>query len=201
MTAIIDYGAGNTESVRLALERLGVAATLTADPSVLRAAERVILPGVGEARAAMTRLRETGLADLIPTLTQPVLGVCLGQQLLTAHSAERDTACLNILPDARTERFASDLGLKVPHLGWNKITDLRGPLFEGLAAGAWLYFVHSYFVPVGGYTKAVAEYGGPFSAAVAVRNFSAVQFHPEKSGAAGARILQNFLAFTTSPDQ
>ena len=192
MVAIIDYGAGNTESVRLALERLGVAAVLTADAGALRAAERVILPGVGEARAAMTRLRETGLADLLPTLTQPVLGVCLGQQLLTASSAERDTECLGLLP-VRTERFAPDLGLKVPHLGWNRLRDLRGPLFEGLSAGAWLYFVHSYYVPLGSYTTAVADYGLPFSAAVPVRNFAAVQFHPEKSGAAGARILQNFL--------
>jgi imidazole glycerol-phosphate synthase subunit HisH len=194
MIAIVDYGAGNTESVRLALERLGVSATLTADPHALRAAERVILPGVGEARAAMMRLRETGLADLLPTLTQPVLGVCLGQQLLTTTSAERETECLGLLP-VRTERFAPDLGLKVPHLGWNRLRELRGPLFDGVATGAWLYFVHSYYVPPGAYTTAVADYGLPFSAAVQFRNFCAVQFHPEKSGAAGARILQNFLTW------
>ena len=195
MIALVDYGAGNTESVRLALARLGADATLTADPAVLRAADRVILPGVGEARAAMTRLRESGLADVLPTLQQPVLGVCLGQQLLTSFSAERDTPCLNILPDVRTERFPAGMGLKVPHLGWNRLRNLQGPLFAGVAADAWVYFVHSYYVPTGAdFTTAVADYGLPFSAAVQWRNFHAVQFHPEKSGATGAQVLRNFLS-------
>jgi imidazole glycerol-phosphate synthase subunit HisH len=194
MTVIIDYGAGNTESVRLALARLGADAMLTADTAIIRAAERVILPGVGEARAAMTQLQASGLADLLPTLRQPVLGVCLGQQLLTAFSAERDTPCLGILPDLRTERFSATSGLKVPHLGWNQIRDLRGPLFVGIPPGAWVYFVHSYYVPFGAeFTTATADYGLAFSAAVTYRNFHAVQFHPEKSGTTGAQVLQNFL--------
>lgn len=194
MTAIIDYGAGNTESVRLALARLGVRAELTASPARLLAADRVVLPGVGEARAAMTRLRQTGLDELIPHLTQPVLGICLGQQLLTAFSDERATPCLGVLPATHTVRFGAGGGQKVPHLGWNQLTTARGPLLAGVSVGAWVYFVHSYYVPVGPHTTAEATYGGAFSAAVQAGNFHAVQFHPEKSGAVGARILQNFLA-------
>ncbi len=190
--ALIDYGAGNTESVRLALARLGVEATLTADPATIRAADRVLLPGVGEARSAMDRLRAAGLADLLPTLTQPVLGVCLGQQLLTNRSAERDTPTLGIVPTT-TEKLPPAPGLKIPHVGWNQVSGLGGPLFAGIPDGAWFYFVHSYYVPLGPWTTATAAHGTPFSAALQQANFHAAQFHPEKSGPAGARVLQNFL--------
>lgn len=192
MLTLIDYGAGNTESVRLALWRLGAEPVLTADPAIIQAADRVILPGVGEARSAMAQLTATGLAQLLPTLRQPVLGVCLGQQLLTTFSAERDTPCLGLLP-VRTERFVPTEGLKVPHLGWNRVCGLQGPLFAGVPEDAWFYFVHSYYVPVGDFTTATAHHGQAFSAAVQWRNFAAVQFHPEKSGPAGARVLRNFL--------
>ncbi len=191
--AVVDYKGGNVQSVLFALERLGVSATLTADPAVLRQADRVLFPGEGEASSAMHALRASGLDLVLPTLTQPFLGICLGMQLLGRRSAEGGgTALLDLLPFA-VERFAPAPGIKVPHMGWNTLHRAQGPLFEGLAADAHVYFVHSYAAPVGTYTLAEAHHPAAFSAAVQHGNFYGVQFHVEKSGPAGARILQNFL--------
>jgi glutamine amidotransferase len=190
--AIIKYNAGNIESVRNALGRLGVAPVLTDDPSELRAADRVIFPGVGEASSAMRHLREKGLDRVVGTLRRPVLGICLGMQLLGAHSDENDTDALGVF-GFRVRRFEAD-GLKVPHIGWNNIFGLRGRLFEGVPEGAFVYFVHGFYAECVFETAARCDYGGPFSAAVERGNFFATQFHPEKSGAVGERILANFLA-------
>jgi len=190
---IIDNGGGNVASVRYALERLGVEAVLSTDAAVVRAARRVILPGVGAARDAMHRLTRTGLDRVIPTLTQPVLGICLGMQLLYAASAEGDTPCLGILP-GRAERFADDAGRRVPHMGWNQLVPHgQSPLLSGIAAGEYAYFVHSYALPVSADTVATCDYGRPFTAVVSRGNFHGAQFHPERSAAAGARLLANFL--------
>ena len=188
---IIDYKGGNVQSVRFALERLGVEATLSADPEEIRAADKVIFPGEGEASSAMHELRARGLDKVIPELTQPFLGICLGIQLLCRHSEENDTTMLNILP-IDVKRFQHDL--KVPHMGWNNLYNLHHPLFYGLKEQEFVYFVHSYYLPVGDYTIATCDYPEPFSAAIQYKNFYAMQFHTEKSGPAGTRILQNFLA-------
>jgi len=194
LVAIVDNGGGNVASVRFALERLGAEALLTSDPERIRAAPRVILPGVGAARDAMRRLTDTGLDRLIPALTQPVLGICLGMQLLYAASAEGDTACLGILPGA-AGRLAAAPGRAVPHMGWNQLLPLRpSALLAGIAAGDYAYFVHSYALPPGPDTVATCDYGGPFTAVVSRGNFHGTQFHPERSAATGARLLANFLA-------
>ncbi len=190
--AVIDYNAGNVRSVLFALERLGVPALLTEDHDAIRAAERVIFPGVGEAQNTMAYLRERGLDQVIPSLTQPVLGICLGMQLLCTHSEEGDTPCLGLIPQS-VRRFRPVAGEKVPHMGWNRIHSLRGPLFPAALAGEYVYFVHSYYVEQGPYTTAVADYVLPFSAALQKDNFFATQFHPEKSGAVGEKILRAFL--------
>lgn len=191
---LVDAGGTNIGSVRYALQRLGVEAPLTADPAVIRAAAKVILPGVGAAGPAMARLRALGLVDLLRGLTQPVLGVCLGMQLLCAHSEEGDVDCLGLIP-VTVRRLAPAPGVRVPHMGWNRLR-LRGahPLLDGLAHDAQAYFVHSYAVPVGVDTLATAEHGSAFSAIVARGNFFGMQFHPERSAAVGARLLRNFLA-------
>jgi len=190
--AVIDYKGGNVQSVLFALERLGVQATLTSDEEVIRRADKILFPGEGEAASAMSELRAQGLDQLLPTLTQPFLGICLGMQLLGTHSEENDADLLGILP-FEVKRFPADAQHKVPHMGWNTLQRLRSPLFEGLNAEDYVYFVHSYYAPVGEYTIAEAEYPAPFSAAVQHRNFYAVQFHTEKSGPVGTRILENFL--------
>lgn len=192
MIAIVKYNAGNVQSVRFALERLGVEAVWTDEPAVLQAADKVIFPGVGEASSAMRYLQERGLDAVIRGLEQPVLGICLGLQLFCRHSEENDTPCLGIF-DARVRRFSGQGGLKVPHMGWNTLNDLRGPLFDGLPNDVYLYFVHSFFAEKNAAATATAQYGETFSAALQHDNFFAVQFHPEKSGPAGQRILQNFL--------
>ena len=189
--AIVNYNAGNTASVANALGRLGIEPVISDAAEVLRRADRVIFPGVGEASTAMKYLRERGLDNVIKSLTQPVLGICLGMQLLCESSDENETTCLGILP-YRVRRFESET-LKIPHTGWNRITDLRSPLFEGIDEGSHLYFVHGYYVETGADTTAVSEYGIEFSAGVTRDNFHAIQFHPEKSGEVGARILENFL--------
>ena len=189
--AIVKYNSGNIRSVQNALARLGVTAALTDDPKDLSAADRVIFPGVGEASSAMAYLRTKGLDGTIRSLTQPVLGICLGMQLLGRTSAENNTDCLGIMPYA-VHRFDSS-DVKVPHVGWNNISRLRSSLFDGIAESKYMYFVHSYFVETGPETIAETEHGVPFSAAVASGNFYAVQFHPERSGAAGSQILENFL--------
>ena len=191
--AVVQYQGGNVQSVLFALERLGVQATLTADPAVLLAADKVLFPGEGEASSAMQALRASGLDVVLPALTQPFLGICLGMQLMGTYSEENDTPTLGLLP-FEVRKFVPDPAHKVPHMGWNTLQELRGPLFQGLKADDYVYFVHSYYAPVGDYTTAQAQHPAPFSAAVQHRNFHGVQFHTEKSGAVGTRILENFLA-------
>lgn len=193
MLALVDSGGANLASVRFALERLGVAAELTADPAVIRAATRVILPGVGAAPAGMKRLQARDLVACVRALTQPVLGICLGMQLLFADSAEGDTPTLGLLP-GRVTLLPESPGVTVPHMGWNTLDLLRpSPLLAGLGPGAHFYFVHSYAGPVNAATVATATHGATFAAVVQRGNFHGVQFHPERSGPAGARLLQNFL--------
>ena len=191
MIAVVDYDTGNLRSVADALHRAGAEFTLTDDPALLRRADRVILPGVGEASSAMSKLRERGLDTVIPTLTQPVLGICIGVQLLCRRSEEGDTECLGIF-DNEVRRLRTE-GLKVPHMGWDSIEDLRGPLFDGLDEGAYVYYVHSYAPQTNADTIARTTYGETFSAAIRRDNFFGTQFHPEKSASVGERILQNFL--------
>lgn len=257
MIAIADYDTGNLRSVANALRRTGAEFTVTSDPAVLRRADKVILPGVGEASSAMVKLRERGLDTLIPTLTQPVLGICIGMQLMCLDSEEGNARCLGIFPahvlrlggginrngiadtaaaangaagtygKAGTAAAAGATGmagmtettgtaetavpenmaaspagvivpgrtrpLKIPHVGWNTIGGLRGPLFEGLGDGTYVYYVHSYAAQLCDATAARTDYGGAFSAALRRGNFFGTQFHPEKSGTAGERILRNFL--------
>ncbi len=188
--AIIKYNAGNIRSVDFALRRLGVTARITDDFDVIRKADRVIFPGVGEASTTMKYLKEKAMDTLIASLEQPVLGICLGMQLMCRWSEENDTPCIGIFDEPVT-RFPP--GLKVPHMGWNSLQRVRGQLFEGELQGAYVYFVHSYYVPVCEYTVAETHYMVPFSAAIRKGNFYATQFHPEKSGDPGQRILSNFL--------
>lgn len=196
--AIIKYNAGNIRSVDYALRRLGVEPIITADKEQLRQADCVIFPGVGEAATTMRFLRTSGMDHLILGLTQPVLGICLGMQLMCCHSEEGDTDGLGIF-DAEVKRFVplwhED---KVPHMGWNTIGQTRGALFDGFVDGKeeYVYFVHSYYVPLHACTSAVTDYISPFSAALQKDNFFATQFHPEKSGGVGERILRNFLSLT-----
>ncbi len=189
--AIIKYNAGNTASVVNALKRLGVEPAITDDADEIRSADKVIFPGVGEASTAMTYLRDRGLDRVIFSLTQPVLGICLGMQLMCESTEENDAQCLGILPYC-VRRFESG-PLKVPHTGWNRIGRLNSRLFHGIDEGTRVYFVHGYYVEAGDRTTAMTEYGSTFSSAAESGNFYAVQFHPEKSGKAGERILQNFL--------
>ena len=192
--AIIANCGANIASLRFALDRLGVSSRLTADADELRRAPRVILPGVGAAADAMERLHALGLASVIPTLTQPVLGICLGMQLLFAGSEEGATKCLGILP-AQVTRFPDRRGFPVPHMGWNQVvSQTDSPLMRGVGDDAYVYFVHSYAAPVGPWTEAVTDYGGEFSAIVRHANFHGAQFHPERSSRAGSRLLANFLA-------
>ena len=190
---IIDYNAGNVQSVLFAMERLGVDAMLTDNHDTIRSAEKVIFPGVGEANTTVAYLRERGLDELIRSLTQPVLGVCLGMQLLCEHSEENDTPCLGIIPQ-KVMRFQPKEGEKVPHMGWNSIRTLKDGVFTPDLEEEYVYFVHSYFVEVGPYTTATTDYTQPFSSGLRKDNFYATQFHPEKSGKVGEAILRNFLA-------
>jgi glutamine amidotransferase len=189
--AIVKYNAGNTGSVANALRRLGVEPLITDRPGELAGADRVIFPGVGEASSAMRNLRENRLDTVIPELTQPVLAVCLGMQLLCTKSDENETKCLGILP--YTVRPFQNDSLKVPQIGWNNISKLRSPLFAGISDDSWVYFVHGYYVETCKETIAISDYGTDFSAALAVKNFFGVQFHAEKSGEVGAKIIKNFL--------
>ncbi|TAL91714.1 MAG: imidazole glycerol phosphate synthase subunit HisH [Rhodanobacter sp.] len=191
---LVDAGGTNIGSVRYALQRLGVDAALTSDAATIRGADKVILPGVGAAGPGMARLRELGLVELLRLLRQPVLGVCLGMQLLCAHSEEGDTECLGVIP-ATVRRFAEAPGVRVPHMGWNQLRAERvHPLLAGLGDDDQAYFVHSYAVPVCDFTLASTDHAGAFSAVVARANFHGMQFHPERSGAVGARLLKNFLS-------
>lgn len=192
--AVVKYNAGNIFSVVHALQRMGVEPLLTDSPEELRSADRVIFPGQGEASNAMHYLRERGLDKVIPSLTQPVLGICIGQQLMCRHSEEGDVDCLGIF-DAEVKRFVPQRHEdKIPHMGWNSLSEVQSEkLLHGLGADPFVYFVHSYYVPVCKETAAVTEYILPFSAAMHKDNFFATQFHPEKSGAVGQQILKNFL--------
>ena len=191
--AVIKYNAGNIRSVDYALKRLGVEAVITADEAVLRAADKVIFPGVGEAGTTMNFLRANGMDKLIKELRQPILGICLGMQLMCRYSEEGDADCLGIF-DADVKRFISQKHEdKVPHMGWNTIAQTNSDLFRGFTKDEFVYFVHSYYVPLNDCTAAVTDYIFPFSAALHKDNDYATQFHPEKSGSVGERILQNFL--------
>jgi glutamine amidotransferase len=191
---LVDAGGTNIGSVRYALQRLGVDAELTADADTIRTADKVILPGVGAAGPGMARLRELNLVDVMRSLTQPVLGVCLGMQLLCAASEEGDTECLGVI-SALVRRFEEKPGLRVPHMGWNRLIAKKAhPLLAGLGENDSAYFVHSYAVPVGEHSVATADFGGDFSAVIANGNFHGMQFHPERSAAVGAKLLKNFLS-------
>jgi glutamine amidotransferase len=193
---IIDSGGANLASLQFALERLGVRAAVTSDVRAIAAAARVLLPGVGSAEDAMQRLRRARVAQLLPTLRQPVLGICLGMQLLFEHSAEGMTECLGVLPGA-VRRMQPARGRPVPHMGWNQLTGSRqDPLLEGIDPGEYFYFVHGYAVPVSEVTIAHVHYGEAVSAVVRRDNFWGTQFHPERSASAGARLLGNFLKLT-----
>jgi len=190
---IIPSCGANLASLQFALERLGAQVPLTEDPERIRAASHVILPGVGAAAPGMARLAAAGLVELVPTLTQPVLGICLGMQLLFARSEEEDTPCLGVIA-ADVARLPASPDLPVPQMGWNEIEAVsESALLTGVPQGAYAYFVHSYAAPPGDYTRAVTVYGRPFSAVVEQSNFFGTQFHPERSSLVGSRILDNFL--------
>lgn len=191
--AIIKYNAGNIYSVDYALKRLGITPVITADPELIRKADKVIFPGVGEAFTTMEYLKAHQMTDLIRGLKQPVLGICLGMQLMCRYSEEGNTGCLGIF-DVDVKRFIPQRHEdKVPHMGWNTITDLKGGLFSPALENQFVYFVHSFYVPLNEATAATAEYILPFSASLHKDNFYATQFHPEKSGSVGEQILKNFL--------
>ncbi len=190
MVVIIDYGAGNIQSVKYALNRLGIDAVLSSDVEVIKNADKVIFPGVGRAKFAMEKLAKSGLDKLIPTLTQPVLGVCLGMQLMCEHTAEDDTKGLGIFP-IHVKEFEKTL--KVPQIGWNQISDLKGDLFKDVNDESYTYFVHSFYIPDNKFSIASTNYGLKYSSAIRKDNFYATQFHPEKSGDVGEQILKNFI--------
>jgi imidazole glycerol-phosphate synthase subunit HisH len=191
---IVASGGANIASLQFALERLNVPSLVSGDPDAIGAASHVILPGVGAAANAMARLRRDGLHDVIPKLRQPVLGICLGMQLLFESSDEGDTRCLGIIP-GRATRFTEAQGRPVPHIGWNTVQIGRdSPMLVGMRGDDYAYFVHSYALPVTSATVASTQYGSSFSACVEWGNFFGTQFHPERSAAVGARMLQNFLA-------
>lgn len=187
---IINYGAGNIQSIKFAIKRLGYDAVLTHDVSEIQNADKVIFPGVGEASSAMKKLRDSGLDKTIPTLKQPVLGICLGMQLMCNASEEGNTIGLGIF-DVDVIKF--DRTVKVPQIGWNQISNLKSPLFKGIQEKEHIYLVHSFYAPICEETIAVSEYGIPYSAALSKDNFYGTQFHPEKSSDVGEQILKNFL--------
>lgn len=188
--AIIDYGAGNVKSIEFALQRLGFESELTSNAEVINTADRVIFPGVGEASSAMQMLQSTGLDTLLPNLKQPVLGICLGMQLMCHYCEEGDTKGLGIF-DAEVTKFNTDL--KVPQVGWNRIYNLKSKLFQDIAENSYMYLVHSYYVPKHKDSIATSDYGLEYCVALHKDNFLGVQFHPEKSGSIGEQILKNFI--------
>lgn len=192
MIAIVDYKMGNLRSVENVLKRLGAEFTVTDQADVIRAADRVLLPGVGNAKEAMENLNRAGLVQVIRSLRRPVLGICVGMQVMCRHSEEGDADCIGLF-DSRVKRFQPAEGLKVPHMGWNKIGNLESKLFKGIDGGEWVYFVHSYYPELCPDTIATTTHGAMFSAALKYENFYGTQFHPEKSGDVGERIIANFL--------
>ena len=192
MIAIVDYRMGNLRSVENALRRLGAEFCVTADADTIRSADRVLLPGVGNAAEAMENLREAGLVDVIRRLRRPVLGICVGMQVMCRHTEEGDADCIGLF-DTRVRRFVASADVKVPHMGWNTIGKTNSKLFEGFTEEEFVYFVHSFYVPTCNFTAATTDYIHPFSAALHKDNFYATQFHPEKSGKTGEKILTNFL--------
>lgn len=192
--AIIKYNAGNIQSVLYALERIGAEAMVTDDPGIIRSAKRVIFPGVGEASSAMHYLRERNLDSLIRHLKQPVLGICLGMQLMCRHSEENDTTCLGIFDEDVRKFISPSSDFKVPQMGWNTITDLKSGLFDGVPESSYCYFVHSYYASLGPHTIATTDYIQPYSSSLRRGNFYGVQFHPEKSAGVGEQIIRNFLS-------
>jgi glutamine amidotransferase len=199
LNVIIDTGCANLSSVKFAVERIGLKALITDDLDIIKSADKVILPGVGNAKHAMANIHQKNLAPTIQSLTQPVLGFCLGMQLMTESSHEGNFSgeleiidCLNLIPTQ--VKPLESAGLRLPHMGWNTLTSvIDHPVFQGISKGDYFYFVHSFAVPVGEYTAAVCEYGTEFSAAIAKDNFIGCQFHPERSGNAGSKIIKNFL--------
>jgi glutamine amidotransferase len=191
---IVQYNAGNIQSVLFALERLGVTATVTDDATMIQAADKVIFPGVGEASTAMAYLKERNLDQLIVSLKQPVLGICLGMQLMCKHSAENDTNCLGIFEEQVMAFKATENTTKVPQIGWNTISNLKTELFNDIPENSFAYFVHGYYAGLGDNTIATTDYIQPYSSALQKNNFYGVQFHPEKSASVGEQIIQNFLA-------
>lgn len=189
--AIIRYNAGNVRSVTNALNRFGIEPIVTDSAEILKSSDKVIFPGVGEASTAMNYLNAKGLCDTIREIKAPFLGICLGLHLMCRHSEENDTSCLDIFP-LEVKKFPAKE--KIPHMGWNTINNLNGPLLQNVVAGSYLYFVHSYYAKVSENTIATTDYVEPFSAALQKDNFYAIQSHPEKSGMAGQKILENFLA-------
>ena len=192
MIAILDYKMGNLRSVENALKRLGAEFTVTSDAGVIRSADRVLMPGVGNAAEAIENLRSASLVDVVRSLRRPVLGICVGMQVMCRHSEEGDVDCLNLF-DARVKRFEPSADLKVPHMGWNRISNLESKLFKGIDGGEYVYFVHSYYPELCSDTIATSRHGVMFSAALKYENFYGTQFHPEKSGDVGERIIENFL--------
>lgn len=193
MTAVVDYNAGNVRSVLCALERLGERAELTYDREKILSADRVIFPGVGQAKSAMIELEKRGLVETLCKVKRPFLGICLGMQLMNAFSEEGDVDLLGLF-DNRVSLFPESVGVKIPHIGWNSIQVASSPLFNGIESGSYVYFVHSYYVPKSEGTIAECTYDGiSFTAAMGRGNFFGCQFHPEKSGLVGERILRNFL--------
>lgn len=190
---IIKYNAGNIFSVDYGLKRIGIEAEITGDINKIRNADKVIFPGVGEASTTMNYLREHQLDKLIVSLKQPVFGICIGMQLLCSHSEEGNTDCLGVFEEKVMKFSPQDSIMKVPHMGWNTIQHKNNPLFKGLSQEDYVYYVHSYYATVGKDTVATTDYIHPFSAALQKDNFYAVQFHPEKSGAIGEKILKNFI--------
>ena len=190
---IIKYNAGNIQSVENALHRLNVQATVTDDAEKIAAADKVIFPGVGEAETTMNYLKARNMDQLIRSLKQPVLGVCVGLQLLCSHSEEGDVDCIGVFPNKIKRFITFDNTIKVPHMGWNTIFDLKTPLFSGVKENSYVYYVHSYAADISEFTIATTNYITPFSGALHKDNFYAVQFHPEKSAETGQKILENFL--------
>ena len=191
--AILKYNAGNVRSVEIALERIGINAMLTDNHEEILLADRIIFPGVGEASSAMSYLKSKNLDQILLSCTQPVLGICLGMQLMCAYSEENDTNCLGVFKEKVRKFIPTSTKEKIPQMGWNSIYDLKSSLFNGIPNESYCYFVHGYFADKGDETIAVANYCGEYSAALHTNNFYGVQFHPEKSAEIGTRIIENFI--------